>query len=162
YRSLKVSGIARGGRLGLFGFGASAHLAMQVARHWGCAVYAFSRERHHRQLALDLGAAWAGESGDDPGVALDAAGLLSPAGESAPLALARLDRGATLAINAIHMSPIPELDYALLYGERGIRSVTNYTRRDAEEFLALAAEIPVRASVAMYPLDRAGDALVDV
>jgi len=162
YRSLKLSGIGRGGRLGLFGFGASAHLAMQVARHWGCAVYAFSREQHHRQLALDLGAAWAGDSGDDPGVALDAAVLFAPAGEIVPLALARLDRGATLAINAIHMSPIPQMDYSRLYGERGIRSVTNYTRRDAEEFLALAVEIPVRASVAMYPLERAGDALVDV
>jgi len=162
YRSLKLSGIGRGGRLGLFGFGASAHLTMQVARHWGCAVYAFSREQHHRKLALDLGAAWAGDSGDDPGVALDAAVLFAPAGEIVPLALARLDRGATLAINAIHMSPIAEMDYSLLYGERGIRSVTNYTRRDAEEFLALAAEIPVRASVAMYPLERAGDALVDV
>ena len=162
YRSLKVSGIACGGRLGLFGFGASAHLAMQVARHWGCEVYAFSRERHHRELAQSLGAAWAGDSGDNPGVPLDAAVLFAPAGEIVPLALARLNRGAMLAINAIHMSPIPAMDYSLLYGERGIRSVTNYTRRDAEEFLALSAEIPVRASVELYPLEAANEALLAV
>jgi propanol-preferring alcohol dehydrogenase len=162
YHSLKLSGIARGGRLGLFGFGASAHLTMQVARHWGCAVYAFSRERHHRELALSLGAVWAGDSGEDPGVPLDAAVLFAPAGEIVPLALARLERGATLAINAIHMSPIPAIDYSLLYGERAICSVTNYTRRDAEEFLALSAEIPVRAAVELYALDDASDALVEV
>jgi propanol-preferring alcohol dehydrogenase len=162
YRSLKISAIGRGGRIGLFGFGASAHLAMQVARHWGCDVYAFSRERRHRELALSLGAAWAGDSGDDPSVPLDAAVLFAPAGEIVPLALARLDRGAMLAINAIHMSPIPEMDYSLLYGERGIRSVTNYTRQDAEEFLALSAEIPVRAAVEIYPLEAASDALLAV
>jgi propanol-preferring alcohol dehydrogenase len=133
-----------------------------VARHWGCAVYAFSRERHHRELALSLGAEWAGDSGDDPGVPLDAAVLFAPAGEIVPLALARLDRGATLAINAIHMTPIPAMDYSLLYGERGIRSVTNYTRRDAEEFLKLSAEIPVRASVELYPLEAANEALLAV
>jgi len=162
YRSLKLSGVRRGGRIGLFGFGASAHLAMQVARHWGCEVYAFTRERRHRELALSLGAVWAGDSGDDPGVALDGAVLFAPAGEIVPLALARLGRGATLAINAIHMSPIPAVEYSLLYGERGIRSVTNYTRRDAEEFLALSAEIPVRAAVEIYPLEAANDALLAV
>jgi propanol-preferring alcohol dehydrogenase len=162
YRSLKVSGIGRGGRIGLFGFGASAHLAMQVARHWGCEVYAFTREPRHRELALSLGATWAGDSDDDPGVPLDAAVLFAPAGPIVPLALARLDRGASLAINAIHMSPIPAMDYSLLYGERGIRSVTNFTRRDAEEFLALAAQIPVRAAVELYPLDAANDALLAV
>ena len=152
YRSLKLSGIAPGGRLGLFGFGASAHLAMQVAKHWGCQVYAFTREARHRELALELGAAWAGNSGDDPGVPLDAAVLFAPAGEIVPAALARLDGGATLAINAIHLSPIPRLDYGLLYGERVLRSVANFTRRDAEEFLDLAVRIPVRASTELYPL----------
>ncbi|MFY9549819.1 MAG: zinc-dependent alcohol dehydrogenase family protein [Thermoanaerobaculia bacterium] len=162
YRSLKLSGIAPGGRLGLFGFGASAHLAMQVAKHWGCQVYAFTREARHRELALDLGAAWAGNSGDDPGVPLDAAVLFAPAGEIVRAALARLDRGATLAINAIHMSPIPPLDYGLLYGERVVRSVANFTRRDAEAFLDLSARIPVRSSIEVYPLEAAGEALLAV
>lgn len=162
YRSLKLSGAAAGGRLGLFGFGASAHLAMQVARRWGCEVYAFSREAHHRELAREMGAAWAGDSGEDPGVPLDAAVIFAPAGEIVLAALARLDRGAVLAVNAIHMSPIPALDYALLYGERVVRSVTNFTRGDAEEFLALAATIPVRASIQAYPLEAAGDALAAV
>jgi len=159
YRSLKLSGIGRGGRLGLVGFGASAHLAIQVARHWGCEVYAFSREEHHRRLAREMGAAWAGDSPDDPGVPLDAVVTFAPAGEIVPSALARLDRGGAVAINAIHMSPIPSLDYEALYWERSIRSVANYTRRDAEEFLQLAAEIPVRARVERHPLREANAAL---
>jgi propanol-preferring alcohol dehydrogenase len=160
YRSLKLSAIRPGGRLGLVGFGASAHLALQVARHWGCDVYAFTREEHHRRLALELGAVWAGEAWDDPGVTLDAAVIFAPAGELVPQTLAHLDRGATLAINAIHMSPIPSLDYGTLYWERTVRSVANYTRADAREFLALAAEIPVRADVELYPLEDANDVLL--
>src|SRR6266540_3732144 len=132
YRSLKLSGIQPGGRLGLFGFGASAHLAIQVAHHWGCSVYAFSREAHHRELAISMGAIWAGATDDRPPVALDAAVTFAPAGEVVLAALRRLDRGAAVAINAIHTTPIPSLDYADLYGERMIRSVQNYTRRDAE------------------------------
>jgi propanol-preferring alcohol dehydrogenase len=162
YRSLKVSGIAPGGRLGMFGFGASAHLAAQVALHWGCEVYAFTREAHHRELALALGARWAGAADDDPGVALDAAVIFAPAGELVPVALRRLDRGGTVAVNAIHMSPIPSFSYDDLYWERGVRSVANFTRRDAEEFLALAAEIPVRAEVERYALEDANEALLRV
>jgi propanol-preferring alcohol dehydrogenase len=159
YRSLRLSGIEPGGRLGLFGFGASAHLALQVARHRGCAVYAFTREAHHRELAIAMGAEWAGEATDDPGVPLDAAVTFAPAGEIVPAALARLDRGGAVAVNAIHMSPIPSLDYERLYGERVVRSVMNYTRQDALEFLELAAAIPIRARVETYGLAEANDAL---
>ncbi len=162
YRSLGISGIAPGGRLGLFGFGASAHLAIQVARYWGCAVYAFTREALHRELALQMGAVWAGGTEEDPGVRLDAAVTFAPAGELVPLALSRLERGATLAVNAIHMSPIPALPYETLYGERAVKSVMNFTRTDAEEFLALAAKIPVRAEIETFPLEKAGDALLRV
>ena len=162
YRSLRLSGIQPGGRLGLFGFGASAHLAIQVALHWGCDVYAFTREAHHRQLALDLGATWAGETSGDPGVPLDAAVLFAPAGELVPQILRRLDRGATLAINAIHMSDVPPLAYDDLYWERTVRSVANYTRQDAREFLELAAEIPVRAGVERFSLDRVNGALARI
>jgi propanol-preferring alcohol dehydrogenase len=159
YRSLRLSGIRPGGRLGLFGFGASAHLAIQVALHWKCEVFAFTREEHHRRLALEMGARWAGEAFDDPGVALDAAVTFAPAGEFVPQALARLGRGATVAVNAIHMSPIPSFDYDLLYGERAVRSVMNFTRKDAEEFLALSAAIPVRARTETFPLADANAAL---
>ncbi|HYB53660.1 MAG TPA: zinc-dependent alcohol dehydrogenase family protein [Thermoanaerobaculia bacterium] len=162
YRSLRVSGIQPGGRLGLFGFGASAHLAIQVARHWGCAVYAFTREAVHRDLALRMGAAWSGDTFEDPGIALDAAVTFAPAGEVVVAALERLERGATVAVNAIHMSPIPSFGYEMLYGERAVRSVTNSTRRDAEEFLELAARIPVRAETEAFPLGDAGQALLRV
>jgi propanol-preferring alcohol dehydrogenase len=159
YRSLKLSGIEPGGRLGLFGFGASAHLAIQVAHHWGCSVYAFSREAHHRDLAISMGAIWAGATDDRPPVALDAAVTFAPAGEVVVAALRRLDRGAAVAINAIHTTPIPSLDYGDLYGERLIRSVQNYTRRDAEEFLDLAGAIPIRAETEVYALEKANEAL---
>jgi propanol-preferring alcohol dehydrogenase len=162
YRSLLLSGIEPGGRLGLFGFGASAHLAIQVARHRGCQVYAFTREAHHRDLALAMGAVWAGATEGDPGVPLDAAVTFAPAGEVVALALSRLDRGAAVAVNAIHMTPIPPLDYERLYGERVIRSVMNYTRRDAEEFLELAARIPVRAEIETFSLEEANEALLRV
>ncbi len=162
YRSLRLSGIAPGGRLGLFGFGASAHLAIQVARHWGCEVFAFTREAHHRELARRMGAVWAGRAEEHPDAPLDAAVTFAPAGELVPLALARLAPGGTLAVNAIHMSPIPSFPYEVLYGERTVRSVMNYTRKDAEEFLALAARIPVRAEIESWPLEDANRALLAV
>ena len=162
YRSLKLSGIRPGGRLGLFGFGASAHLAIQVALHWKCEVFVFTREEHHRRLARKMGAVWAGGGDEDPEALLDAAVTFAPAGELVPLALARLDRGATLAINAIHMSPIPALPYDLLYGERRVLGVTNYSRRDAEEFLALAARIPIRAEMEIFPLEDANGTLLRI
>ncbi len=162
YRSLRLSQIAPGGRLGLFGFGASAHLAIQVALHWKCEVFAFTREAHHRDLARSMGAVWAGEAFEEPGVALDAAVTFAPAGELVPLALARVARGGTVAVNAIHMSPIPSFDYETLYGERVVRSVMNYTRSDTDAFLALAAAIPVRAQIEIHPLEDANAALLRV
>ncbi len=162
YRSLRLCEIQPGGRLGFFGFGASAHLAIQVALHWGCEVYAFTREAHHRDLARQMGAAWAGATEDDPGVPLDAAVTFAPAGQVIPIAMSRLDRGGALAVNAIHMSPIPSFEYQTLYGERAVRSVMNYTRRDAEEFLELAARIPVRSTSEFFPLQEANEALLRV
>jgi alcohol dehydrogenase, propanol-preferring len=162
YRSLRLSGVPPGGRLGLFGFGASAHLAIQVALHWKCAVYAFTREEHHRRLALEMGAVWAGAADEDPGVPLDSAVTFAPAGELVPLALSRLASGGTVAVNAIHMSPIPSFPYETLYGERVVRSVMNFTRRDAEEFLGLAGSIPVRVHAEAFRLEEANEALVSV
>jgi alcohol dehydrogenase, propanol-preferring len=159
YRTLRLSGARPGSRLGLFGFGASAHLVLQVARHEGCEVFVFTRAERHRALARRMGAAWVGTTAEDPGVLLDAAAIFAPAGEIVPIALERLDRGATLAVNAIHMTPIPALDYAKLYGERVVRSVMNSTRRDAEEFLELAGRIPIRAETVFFGLEEAGEAL---
>jgi propanol-preferring alcohol dehydrogenase len=162
YRTLRLSGARPGSRLGLFGFGASAHLVLQVARHERCEVYVFTRQERHRELAREMGAAWAGATAEDPGVLLDAAAIFAPAGEVVPIALERLDRGATLAVNAIHMTPIPALDYAKLYGERVVRSVMSSTRRDAEEFLELAGRIPIRAETVLFGLEQAGEALVRI
>ena len=159
YRSLRLSGIEPGGRLGLFGFGASAHLALQVALDRRCEVFVFTRQGHHRQLAIRMGAVWAGAANDDPGVPLDAAVTFAPAGEIVPAALARLGRGGTVAVNAIHMSPIPAFAYDTLSGERAVRSVMNFTRRDAETFLDLAARIPVHAFTETCPLEQANEAL---
>lgn len=159
YRSLRLSEIRPGERLGLYGFGASAHITLQVARHWGCEVYVFTRSEEHRRHALALGAVWAGQAQDPPPVALDSAVTFAPVGWLVPEALRALRKGGTLAINAIHMSPIPELPYALIYGERTIRSVSNSTRQDAQELLRLAAEIPIRTEVEIYPLAEANRVL---
>ena len=162
YRSLRLSGIEPGGRLGLFGFGASAHLAIQVALDWRCEVFVFTRQEEHRQRALEMGAVWAGGAEDDPGALLDAAVTFAPAGAVVPAALSRLSRGGTLAINAIHMSPIPSFPYEKLSGERVLRSVMNYTRVDGDEFLALAERIPIRPAAELYPLAEANAALLSV
>jgi alcohol dehydrogenase, propanol-preferring len=159
YRSLHLSGIEPGGRLGLYGFGASAHLALQVALHWGCRVYIFTRSAEHRELARTLGAVWTGGADEQPPAALDAAVTFAPAGWIVPLALGHVRPGGTVAINAIHMSPIPEMKYETLYGERTLRSVANFTRQDAREFLKLAAEIPVKTEVEVFPLAEANTAL---
>ena len=159
FRSLRLSGIEKGGRLGLYGFGAAAHVAIQVARHWGAEVYASTRDVRHQQLALELGAKWAGGTLAEPPVKLDAAIIFAPAGEIVPAALKALKKGGTLALGGIHMSPIPSLDYNLLYGERVIRSVANNTRRDGEDFLRVAAEIPIRTQVQRFPLREANQAL---
>ncbi|HJT89821.1 MAG TPA: zinc-dependent alcohol dehydrogenase family protein [Bryobacteraceae bacterium] len=159
FRTLRLSGIERGGRLGMYGFGAAAHVAIQVARHWKIEVYAFSRDERHRQLASDLGAVWSGGSDDQPPVKLDAALIFAPAGELVISALRVLQRGGTVALGGIHMSPIPPLDYNLLYHERVIRSVANNTRRDGEDFLRIAAEIPIHTEVREFPLEQANQAL---
>lgn len=162
YRSLRLADLQPGERLGLVGFGASAHLAIQVARHWGCEVYVFTRSESHRRLARDLGAAWVGGAEDQPPAPLDRAVIFAPAGHLVPKTLERLRPGGTLAINAIHMSPIPEMPYRLIYGERTLRSVANATYQDGVEFLRLAAEIPVRAHVVLYSLEQVNEALRDL
>jgi len=159
YRALRLSGIRPGERLGLYGFGASAHLAIQVARHWGCRVYVFTRGEEHRRLALELGAEWAGAAEDTSPAPLDAGVTFAPVGRLVPLALGHLRPGGALAINAVTMSAIPELRYELLYGERTLRSVANFTRQDAEQFLSLAADVRLRAEVEVFPLTQANEAL---
>ena len=159
YRSLRLSGIRPGGRLGLFGFGSSAHLAIQVARHWGCEVAVFSRSPAEHRLAHELGAAWVGGYDDPPPEALDAAVTFAPAGSVVVSALKALAPGGTVAINAIHLDGIPAFDYDLLWRERVLRSVANFTRADATEFLELAAEIPVRAQTQTFALAEAPQAL---
>jgi len=159
FRTLRLSGVQPGGCLAMYGFGAAAHVAIQVARHWGISVYAISRDARHQQLARDLGAVWAGGSNDDPPVKLDGALIFAPAGELVVSALRALKRGGTVAIGGIHMSPIPEIDYNLLYHERAIRSVANNTRRDGEDFLKIASEIPIHTEVREFALEEANQAL---
>jgi len=159
YRSLKVSGIQRGGRLGLFGFGASARLAIQVARAWECEVFVCTRSEREQDEARSLGAGWAGGYDERVPSALDAAITFAPAGSVVVHALRALDRGGVVAINAIHLDGMPAFDYDHLWWERQIRSVANYTRQDAVEFLALAGSIPVTASVVRFALHDANDAL---
>jgi propanol-preferring alcohol dehydrogenase len=161
YRSFKLSGIKPGERLGMYGFGASAHVVMQVARHMGCEIYVFTRAAPHRELAQQMGAAWVGGAEDEPPARLDAAIIFAPAGRLVLDALRVSRKGATVAIADITMSPIPEINYdRLLYHERVVRSVANSTREDAREFLQLAAEIPVRTEVATFPLSDANQALL--
>ncbi len=159
YRSLRLSGVRPGGRLGLFGFGASAHLAIQVARHWGCEVFVFTRSPARRRLAESLGAAWVGGPEDAPPAELDAAVVFAPAGEVVVEALRRLRRGGTVAVNAVHLDRLPAVDYRLLYWERVLRSVSNSTRQDGREFVELAARIPLRVEVQTFPLHEASRAL---
>ncbi len=159
YRSLRLAGADAGGRLGLFGFGSSAHLAIQVALHRGCEVAVFTRSPRERELAARLGAAWTGGYDDPPPWPLDSAVTFAPVGSVVVAALRALAPGATVAVNAIHLDEMPAFSYDLLWQERCIRSVANFTRRDATEFLALAAEIPIRAQVQEFPLAAAGEAL---
>jgi propanol-preferring alcohol dehydrogenase len=159
YRSLKMAGDAE--RLGLYGFGAAAHIIAQVARHQGRQVYAFTRPGDHeaQQFARALGAVWAGDSMQPPPEVLDAAIIFAPAGSLVPAALAAVAKGGTVVCGGIHMSDIPVFPYRLLWGERVVRSVANLTRRDGEEFLALAPKVPVRAEVQTFPLFEANEAL---
>ena len=159
FRSLRLSGIKAGGRLGFYGFGAAAHLAIQVARHWNVEVYASTRDARHQKLALDLGAKWVGGTFAEPPAKPDAAIVFAPAGEIVPAALKALRKGGTLVLGGIHMSMIPSFEYDLLYQERVIRSVANNTRQDGEDFLRVAAEIPVRTHVQIFALREANRAL---
>ncbi len=159
YRSLRRAEVAAGDRVGMYGFGASAHLALQVAVSWGCQVFVVTRGAGHRRLAADLGAAWTGTAEERLPAPLDRAILFAPSGALIPPALGALRPGGTLAINAIYLGRMPEMDYALLYQERTVRSVTNLTPRDAREFLALAEAIPVRTEVEPFPLEDANAAL---
>jgi propanol-preferring alcohol dehydrogenase len=159
FRSLRLSGIKRGGRLGFYGFGAAAHVAIQVALHRSVEVYAMTRDARHQKLALELGAKWAGGTFDQPTERLDAAIVFAPAGEIVPAALKALRKGGTLVLGGIHMSPIPSFDYDLLYEERVIRSVANNTRQDGHDFLLIAAEIPIRTRVQIFALSDANRAL---
>jgi propanol-preferring alcohol dehydrogenase len=159
FRSLRLSSVKPGGRLGFYGFGAAAHVAIQVAHHWNVEVYACTRDVRHQRLALELGAKWAGGTFAEPPVKLDAAIVFAPAGEIVPAALKALRKGGSLVLGGIHMSPIPSFDYDLLYQERIIRSVANNTRQDGEDFLRVAAEIPIRTHVKLFPLREANGAL---
>jgi propanol-preferring alcohol dehydrogenase len=160
YRALRLSGVKPGQRLGLYGFGASAHIVIQVARHWGCTVYVCSLREEHRTLARELGAAWVGGAAEPPPEKLHSAIMFAPAGELVPPALRALRRGGTLSIAGIHLSPIPSIDYdSELFGERVVRSVTANTKQDALDLLQEAAAIPIRTHTQRFKLEDANLAL---
>lgn len=163
FRSLRVAGVEHGERVGLFGFGASAHLAIAVLQAWGCEVFVSTRGASHRQLAESLGATWVGDETQKPPVELDRAVTFAPSGDVVVAALGSLRKGGVVAINAIHLDRIPEFDYdRLLWGERQLRSVANMTRSDAGDFLQIAAEIGLQPKVTVFPLDQANEALAAV
>jgi propanol-preferring alcohol dehydrogenase len=163
YRALKRSNLPDGGKLGIYGFGSSAHVVLQIARHRGCEVYVVTRGESHRQLARDMGAAWVGENAADMPVKVDSAIIFAPAGELVPPALAALEKGGTLALAGIYMTAIPEMDYErYVFHERDIHSVTANTRADGRELLAEAGEIPIRPHTTVYPLSDANRALQDL
>ena len=163
FRSLRVAGVEPGDRVGLFGFGASAHLAIAVLHSWNCEVYVSTRGASHRQLAASLGAKWVGGETDKPPIELDRAVTFAPSGDVVISALASLRKGGIVAINAIHLDRIPEFDYdRLLWGERQVRSVANMTRSDARDFLRIAADIRLQPKVTVYSLDQANQALAAV
>ncbi len=160
YRALRLSGVKPGQRLGLYGFGASAHITIQVARHWGCAVYVCSLRDQHRTLARELGAVWVGEATDMPPDKLHGAIIFAPAGDIVPPALRALEKGGTVAIAGIHLTPIPAIDYDRdLFQERILRSVTANTRQDAVDLLREAAAIPIRPRIQRFRLEEANVAL---
>jgi len=163
FRSLHVAGVEPSERVGLFGFGASAHLAIAVLRAWKCEVYVSTRGKSHRDLAASLGANWVGSETEKPPVELDRAITFAPSGDVVIAALSSLRKGGVVAINAIHLDRIPQFDYdSLLWGERQLRSVANMTRTDARDFLALAAQIGLKPKVTVFPLDQANGALMAV
>ncbi len=162
YRSFRLSEARSGDRVGLYGFGASAHIVIQMARHLGCEVYVFTRAAAHRELARKLGASWVGTAQERPPQALDAAIIFAPAGSLVPDALRATRKGATVVLAGITMTPIPQMDYSLLYHERTLRSVANSTRDDARQCLRLAADVPVQTEVQVYDLADANRALQDL
>jgi propanol-preferring alcohol dehydrogenase len=159
YRALRRAEVAPGERVALMGFGASAHLALQVLHHWGCEVVVLTRGERHRELARTMGAAWVGHASDLPPEPCDRAVVFAPAGELVPVALRIVRPGGTVSLAGIHMTPIPSFDYSLLWRERSLRSVANMTRRDAEEFMELAVVAGISAEVEVFPLEAANDAL---
>jgi alcohol dehydrogenase, propanol-preferring len=163
FRSLRVAGVESGDRVGLFGFGASAHLTIAVLHAWNCEVYVSTRGASHRELASSLGARWVGSETDRPPVSLDRAVTFAPSGDVVIAALSSLRKGGVVAINAIHLDRIPQFDYdSLLWGERQIRSVANMTRADARDFLEIAAKIRLKPKVTVFPLEQANQALLAV
>ncbi len=162
FRALRIADAENAPTLGLVGFGASAHIAIQVAQHWGCETYVFSHTERHRDFAREMGATWVGEVGDDPGVKLRSAIIFAPVGELIPPMLETLERGGQLVCAGIHMSPIPEFEYDLIYGERVLRSVMNSTREDGEGLMRIAGEIPLETTVTTFALDEANEALRQV
>lgn len=163
FRSLRVAGTQPGERVGLFGFGASAHLAIAVLRSWKCDVYVSTRGASHRELAESLGAKWVGTETDKPPVELDRAVTFAPSGDVVLAALSSLRKGGVVAINAIHLDQVPAFDYdKLLWGERQLRSVANMTREDAHNFIAIAQDLRIRPAIVPFSLDRANQALAAV
>jgi propanol-preferring alcohol dehydrogenase len=160
YRALRLCEIQPGQRLGLYGFGASAHVAIQVAVHWGCEVYVFSRRLAHQEHARQLGAVWTGSPQENPPQKMSSSINFTPAGETVLDGLRHLDKGGIHALAGIYMTPIPEMDYTkYMYQERTLRSVANATRQDGEELLKVAAEIPIRTTTTSFPLEEANQAL---
>ncbi len=163
YRALRRSQVQPGQRLGLYGFGAAAHITIQIARNWGCSVYVCSQREEHRILAHELGAVWVGEAAEGPPETLHSAIMFAPAGELVPSALRALNKGGTLALAGIHMSPIPQLDYSRdLFHERTIQSVTANTKQDGLDLLQEAAAIPLRTHTQAFPLENANIALQEL
>ncbi len=163
FRSLRVAGVQPGERVGLFGFGASAHLTIAVLNAWKCEVYVSTRGESHRRLAASLGAKWVGTEDEKPPVELDRAVTFAPSGAVVIAALSSLRKGGVVAINAIHLDQMPAFDYdKLLWGERQIRSVANMTRQDARDFLEIAAQIGLRPKATIFPLAQANEALIAV
>src|SRR5262249_21603357 len=162
FRALRRAEVQPGERVALLGFGASAHLALQVLRFWGCEVVVMTRGAHHRDLARDLGASWVCDPADPAPVACDRAVVFAPAGELVPVGLAAVRAGGTVALAGIHMSDVPSMPYELLWHERSLRSVANMTRADAQEFLDLASTAGITAECEVFPLEAANDALLAI
>lgn len=159
YRALRVSNLQHGERIGLYGFGNSAHITLQIAKHWDCEVYVFTRSEEHRKLAHELGATWTGRAEETPPHLIDRAIVFAPVGGLIPEALRVMRKGGTVAHAGVYSSPIPQMNYDLLYHERTVTSVANSTRQDAEELVQVAAEIPVKTEIEIFPLREANRVL---